>query len=399
MYAAIAFRFAIGLAIGITTGSVLARSPSPDCRGQDPLNSPAAERPADAEVGSLATDEIVWRTGDDFDQFIKSPVSVSWQHAELRKRLAEFSRSQKIPIVLDRRIDPNQRLDLVVRNVSVEQFLLRVAQQSGCQFCRFGDGYYVGPAENAQRLLAIDAILNRSPKRTSSASTAWGVVGSAAWDKLATPSQVLQQWLPENEFSISGLDQIDHDLMAAADAGALRLDLRLALLLSQFDLWFRQNKSGDAITIVPPPQSLSATMRLEGFDVTQALLQRVRSVAPECKVKKVRRSLSITGPADQLEMARNVVIESFEPTLRELDEKRFQLKVENKRRLILDAVAQQLAMELVVDPDSEPRLAEVITVEVKDATVYDLLDAIFRDSDCQYAIDGQTLRVTPTAGP
>lgn len=390
VYAVIAIRFGI-LAVMLWGGVH-----SPDCLGQPPRPTPASTTGFNSGDASKTTATVQWRTGDDFDQFIKSPVSVSWQNAELRNRLIEFSRSQRIPIVLDRRVDPNQRLDLVVRNVSVEQFLLRVAQRCGCQFCRLGDGYYVGPSENAQRLLAIDSILSRSSKKVS---TRWSEVRSAAWEKLATPSQVLQQWLPKNEFSISGIEQIEHDLMAAVDAGALRLDLRLALLLSQFDLWFRQSKTGDAISIVSPPQSLSATLRLEGYEVNAALLQRVRAVAPECNVKKVRRSLLITGPAEQLEMGRNVVIESFQPALRELDKKRFQLNVKNQRRLILQAVAQQLAMEVSVDPKCETALDAVITVEVKDATLNDLLDAIFGDCRCRYAIDGQSINVTPSEAP
>lgn len=344
------------------------------------------------EVPRSLPSGLQWRTGSDFNQFVKSPISVSWQQAKLREHLKQFSQTQRIAIVLDRRINPDQILDLVVRNVSVEQFLLRTAQQCGCKFCRLGDGYYFGPGENAERLLAINAILRRPPKKTQ---PPWSVVESSAWDRLATPQEIIERWLPKSDFEISGLDQVDHDLMAESDAGELRLDLRLALLLSQFDLWFRQNKSGDAIAIVRPPKTMTATLIIDGYEINKALLERVRAVAPTCKVKKIRRSLSISGPAQELEMARNVMIESYRPKLRKLEEKRFQLNVRNHRRQILDAVAKQLAMDLVIDPKCETMLNDVVSVEVKDATVNDLLDAILFGARCQHSIVGQTLQIAP----
>ena len=347
---------------------------SSDSIAQDPISAP-----------------VQWRTGRAFDEFSKTPISVSWQHAALRERLVQFARSQQIAIVLDRRVDANLELDLTVKNVSIEQFMLRISQAAGLKFCRFGDCYYLGPAANAERLLAIDAILTsgRQSRRSK-----FSREESIAWPVLSTPQSVLQRWTEENGLKTENVQSIEHDLMAELNVPAMRLDMRLTLLLSQFDLWFRQSKTKPLITIIEPPTNLTASLRLSGYDVDEALLDRVRIVAPKCDVAKTKGSIKITGPAKELEMARNIVIESFHPQQRDLSDKRFQLNVENKRGSILSAVSEQLGLELTVDDDCENSLQDVVRLEVKDATVETLLTAILEGSDCVYEIDAASLRIS-----
>ena len=333
---------------------------------------------------------VQWRTGRDFDEFSKSPISVSWQHAALRERLEQFARSQQMAIVLDRRIDANLELDLTVKNVSIEQFLLRVSQAAGIKFCRFGDCYYLGPAANAERLLAINAILTSGRQ---SQQSKFGRKSAIAWPMLSTPQDVLQRWADENNLETQNAELIEHDLMAELNVPAMRLDMRLALLLSQFDLWFRQNKTKQLVTIVEPPQNLTASLRLSGYDVDKLLLDRVRDAAPKCDVAITKGTIKVSGPANELEMARNIVIESFEPPQRDLSDKRFQLNVENKRGLILSAVSDQLGLELAVEDDCDSILEDVVLLKVKDATVDVLMTAILKGSSCVYEIDGTTLRI------
>ena len=341
--------------------------------------------------GQDTTDQNVqWRTGRALDEFAKSPISVSWQHAQLRDHLMQFARSQQIAIVLDRRVDPNQLLDITVNNASVEQFLLRIAQASGTKFCRFGDCYYLGPAGSAERLLGIDAILSsgRQQKRSLLSRSE-----PLSWPILTTPREVLKRLATENDFEIKDIDRIEHDLMTEVSVPLMRLDMRLALLLSQFDFWFKQSKTEKSISIVDPPNDIKASLRMMGYDADKELLQRIRTAAPSCKVTKTKRSITITGPTQELEMARNVAIESFKPKSRSLDEKRFQLNVKNERGLILTAVAKQLGMEVQVDKDCQDILTDVVVVEVKDATVEVLLDTILAGTGCEYSLDGQTLRL------
>ncbi len=333
---------------------------------------------------------IDWRTGKDFDKFSRSPISVSWQHAPLGDHLAKFANSQRLSIVLDRRIDPNLLLDLTVNNVSIEQFMLRLAQASGTKFCRFGDCYYFGPDENVERLLAVDALVSNLQQSKGALFSRSAAVECA---ELTTPRALLRRWAEANKFEIANIDLVEHDLMRELNLPPMRLDLRLALLLSQFDLWFRQSKTAALITIIPPPEKLTATIRLNGYDVDAQLLDRIRTSAPGCKVSKSKRSIVIAGPSEALESARNVVIESFTPPPRSIDEKRFQLTVENKRGLILNAVAEQLGLKVIVPEDCAAVLEKVVSVTVKDATVEVLLHALFQNSDCTYSLDATTLRL------
>jgi hypothetical protein len=119
----------------------------------------------------------------------------------------------------------------------------------------------------------------------------------------------------------------------------------------------------------------------------------MRAASTSCKVTKTKRTIKITGPVQGLEAARNVAIGSFTPKPRSLDEKRFQLSVKNRRGLILNAVAQQLALEVQVADDCQSVLKEVVVVTVKDATVDVLLEAILAGTECDYSQEGQTLRL------
>ena len=346
---------------------------------------------ANSCCGQEPTDQKVqWRSGRAFDEFAKSPISVSWQHAQLRNHLMQFARSQQIAIVLDRRVDPNQLLDLTVNNASIEQFMLRIAEKSGTKFCRFGDCYYFGPANSTERLLGINAILSsgRQQKRSLYSRSE-----ALSWPSLATPQEVLKRLARENDFEIKDIDRIEHDLMAELNVPPMRLDMRLALLLSPFDCWFKQSKTEKGISIIAPPNDLTASLRMTGYSADKELLQRIKTTAFSCKVTKTKRTITIMGPTQELEMARNVVIESFKPKSRSMDKKRFQLNVKNKRGLILKAVAKQLAMEVDVDEDCEGILTDVVVVEVKDATVEVLLDIILAGTNCEYSLDDNTLRL------
>lgn len=353
------------------------------CRGQLADQVPVQQEPAQRET-------FHWRTGAAFDESSKNPISVSWQHAELREHVVQFARSQQLAIVIDRRVDPNQQLNLTVKNVSIEQFLLRIAQASGTKFCRFGDCYYLGPPKNTELLMGIHGILTSGRQRKQ---TFLSRTDAMSWPSLTTPQAVLEQLSQENGFDIKDINRIEHDLMTELNIPPMRLDMRLALLLSQFDRWFKQSKSAKSISINDPPTNLKASVRLTGYDANRELLQLIRKTAPSCKVSHSKRSITVTGPTDELEMARNVAIESFEPKTRSLDQKRFQLNVKNKRGLILQAVAGQLGLEVQVEQECQDILGDVVAVKVKDATVEELLDAILAGTDCGYSQDDKTLRL------
>ena len=77
---------------------------------------------------------------------------------------------------------------------------------------------------------------------------------SMAWDDLTTPRELLEKLGSENGIEIAGLEQIPHDLWAAADLPPLELIERLTLIAGQYDLTFEVSADGNRITLVPVPE-------------------------------------------------------------------------------------------------------------------------------------------------
>jgi hypothetical protein len=75
-----------------------------------------------ASVG-FPQEPIAWKTGPALRKQLDASVGVTWPERPLRDGLTSLSRNTGVCIFLDRRIDPDQTVELTVRDESVQRVL------------------------------------------------------------------------------------------------------------------------------------------------------------------------------------------------------------------------------------------------------------------------------------
>ena len=99
--------------------------------------------------------QATFLSGKKLDRKILQEFSVWWRDGELRDRLMAFSNSEKIAIMLDRRVDPSTLMNVGIEKRTVEQIFWRVSEAAEIGVCRIEDCYYFGPVDTVVALSLI----------------------------------------------------------------------------------------------------------------------------------------------------------------------------------------------------------------------------------------------------
>ncbi|HZZ70771.1 MAG TPA: hypothetical protein VFE24_00855, partial [Pirellulales bacterium] len=157
-------------------------------------------------------------SGEALRAHLDDKIGATWAAAPLRQALYDLAQSQHIAVLLDRRIDPGQALDLTLQDAPLGQGLEQLATREKLGECLVGSVLYFGPPQTAARLRTVAALrheeigalpLTLRPKFLHSRS--W------KWDDLATPRELLGELGREVGARFVGGEQIPHDLWAGGN--------------------------------------------------------------------------------------------------------------------------------------------------------------------------------------
>ncbi len=200
---------------------------------------------------------VDWATGVAVHEKLVQPINILWSGSPLRNAVENLSHAQRVAILIDRRVDPGQKLDLTIRAQPMEAVLAAIADHCGLGVSQLGNVIYLGPRPVAQRLQAIAAALEKAVRQLPRpAQRKFLDLRPIAWPDLATPRDLLAQLARQNGITIAGLDQVPYDLWAAADLPPLSLIDRLTLIAVQFDLTFKVLGGGTRLESVRIPEDL-----------------------------------------------------------------------------------------------------------------------------------------------
>ncbi len=211
-----------------------------------------------------AADRANWLTDAALQQQLVEPVDVLWAENPLREAMAHLSRARRVAILIDRRVDPSQKLDVSLRGVPLETVLETIVRDRGLGVSRLGAVVYLGPKQVAERLPAVASALDKQTRRLPPAvQHRYHQLKALRWEDLATPRELLSQLGRQGGLEIANLEQVPHDLWAAADLPPLSLADRLTLVAIQFDLTFQVAANGSRLELVPVPENIPAVPRRE----------------------------------------------------------------------------------------------------------------------------------------
>ncbi len=378
----------------------------------------ATASPAAAATSSTGHESIAWQTGAGLKRQLAQPTSVQWAEGPtwsappLRKTLLDLSRAKGVAIVLDRRVDPDQKLNLSLRNVPLEDVLRQAAASLGLGMTKLGPVIYFGPAEYTARLRTL-AEMHAEQVRTLPYETGrkLSATDRLAWDDFATPREILGQLAEKSRLRIVGLEQVPHDLWAAAELPSLPLVDRLTLLLGQFDLSFQVSPDGDSITLAPLPAQVAIVRSYPGGADAEQLAAKWAEELPQCEVKVSGGKVYVRGLLEDQErialLSRpagrppKTVVHPPAKVRKAAGETVFTVPAtKGPLRALLEQLAGKMQLELKIDEEAMQKanisLDQPVSFDgVQNATFDQLWTALLKPTGCSYRHHGQTLWIVP----
>lgn len=341
-----------------------------------------------------------WLTGQDLLRRREQVVGLTWTGVPLRDGLANLSRAQRVAILLDRRIDPEQRIDLPAERVPLDEVLERVGASVKAGVCWLGPVAYIGPRDAAYRLRTIAALraadVRALPKEKRAAfqrDAAW------RWEVLAEPRGLAAELAVAAKVSIESLDLIGHDLWPATDLPPLSWTDRLTLIANEFDLTFEIIDSAH-VRLIPITESISIERSYPGGKQPDELAAKWRTLAPGAEVAVARGKIVVRGRLEDHE--RLTQTKKPKPTSTTPGVEVYSLRVQQEPiSAVLDALRKQSSINLLVDEAAIKKanlsLDTRVSFSVEQVKFEELLAAALKPAGLTFRREGSTYRIVPAA--
>ncbi len=356
-----------------------------------------------------------WLTGRQFRERLTQPASVFWESSPLAECLLGFAKAQQVAVVLDRRVDPDQKLDLTAREEPVMAVFRAVAAGRNLGVTTLGDLVYLGPPASAERLRTV-AELRREEIAAlgSTPSRKFAKEAPLKWKDLDSPRDLLRGLAERNDLELVNPDRVPHDLWPAACLPAVPLADSLTLILHQFDLTYQVAQDARRVAIVPLPEKVAMVRDYPGGEKPESLAQRWRAAVPGCEIRVADGRVYVRGLIEDHESieelrtgaARRLPPGTGQPAARPAEQV-FTADVPNQPLgAVLEHFARQLGLQLEVDRASLEKagvsLDQLISFHVEKASFDELFRAVLTPVGCACQRRGNVLRVwaeqTPSGG-
>ncbi|NLS96587.1 MAG: hypothetical protein GXX96_30990 [Planctomycetaceae bacterium] len=354
-----------------------------------------------------AADKSPWHTEDAFRLQLDSPERVLSTDSSLRQYLLEFGRAQHLAVLLDRRVDPEQKLQLNLQDVPVLMILRAVATSRNLRVVVLRNVLYVGPPEDAARLRTVVEVRRQEVAAMGTEpARRFAQLAPIAWQDLDEPRKVLEQLAGENGLEIVNPERVPHDLWAAYDLPPMSLIERLTLILHQFGLTFQLAPDARRLAVVPVSPDVAVVKDYPGGADPEALADKWRAKLPQCDMRIANNRVYVRGLVEDLETLETITTptghRSAKP-VRKPDsdgapEQLFTAEVPNRPLgVVLAHFAKQLGLELEIDQASLEKagvtLDQAISFRVQEATFDELFQAVLSPVGCTYERRGNVLKV------
>jgi hypothetical protein len=202
-----------------------------------------------------------YRTQSRFSAAIDRPIAGSWKGVSLRSILRRLSREREVSILLDRRVDPDQLIDIDTGERSLRSAIDEIAHTAHAGASRAGNCLMVAPAAAAGRLRTVIALREKelAARKGDSARAARlrSERSTIRWDDLERPAEIVRAIGRKFGLTVSGIELVPHDLWAGATEPEVTAAEALSLVLNQFDLTFEWTDRGTGVRLVALPSTIA----------------------------------------------------------------------------------------------------------------------------------------------
>ena len=200
------------------------------------------------------------RTGRALERALEIRRAVRMQAVPIRTLVTDLQEQAGICIVVDRRIDPSQRLTINTGLISTEDLLRQVAAELPAANISVNRSFvYIGPIDASRRLRTLCEqkrlfVLDARREFGKEAYAKLSKVELQTWGEFISPRNLVMEFSENAGLKIVNPDAIPHDLWHAAQLSAMPFTELATLVLTQFDLTFDIDPTKVECTIIPVPE-------------------------------------------------------------------------------------------------------------------------------------------------
>ena len=310
------------------------------------------------------------------DADLSAPVTATWSGIGLRAWAERISETAGVPVLIDRRLDPDTAIRLECQGEPLLDVLTRAAAAACGELAVLKSSIRIVPRGMADVTIRAEAA--RTTRIDSLAPRQRSVLTHTQpwhWPAGARPQDLLTDVAARAGIRLEGIDTVPHDHLPAVSLPEMTLAERIDLLLAPFDLrvdWLvdRTAAKGGA---------------------TAAITGRIIAIAgglPSTTANPATEKSAGPKPTGRLPPSRQKAAVAGET---------FSLKVAAPLEEVLTAIATRLSLHLDLDRESLTRRGiapgEIVRATVTNASRDELLRAILDPLALDWTIDGTTLRV------
>jgi hypothetical protein len=346
------------------------------------------------------TGPVSWLSAEGAHQQLERPLSVQWSGVRLQDALNHLARSQRVAILLDRRVDPDQEIELTLENVRLETALATIAARLNLGVSQVGPVVYLGPPKTARRLRTLVELRNQEIESLPAAIRRVLLTRKPCrWEMLATPREVLEAASKDYGIKLEHLEQMPHDLWRAADLPTLTFAERMSLIAAQFDLTFTLHSSGRTLQLIAMPEQPSLEKAYPATAPAEAV-SKLRPLLPNCELKAEDRRIFVRGTAEDHEAVRQLLAGK---TVRRVaagpSKTVYQLNVSAPAGRLIRELATKLGRRLEIDEEAIRQaglsLEKDVKVSVRNVNEEDLLRALLDPAGLTFERKGESIIVRP----
>ena len=332
----------------------------------------------------------------EFESKLQTPQTATWAGATLRDVSAKLAEVTSVPIFLDRRIDPDQTIDLSCQDQPLETLLNELAVLIGAEHVAREPLIYFGPKDAADRFASLievrrDEVLRLPPKVRSRLASA----RELSWPKLQSPRDLVVSIATEADFEIMNPEAIEHDLWGPMSLPKMALSDRLTLILAGFDLTFHVESDGKRIELRQAPDRV----RYERLHVLRAGVSRPDVADFEKQIPDAKLVLSgsqVRATATALEHQKLhdtlTLVKKPKQVAPTPSNKVFTLTVQQQVAIhVLRSVAEQAGYSIRETEKSPETLAKRISFSVEKVSMDSLVKQISNLTGAKVRVEGKVI--------
>lgn len=347
-----------------------------------------------------------WRTGPALRQAFQTRLTqIQWEEAPLRQVVETLGREQRVAVLLDRRVDPGQLVDLSLSGLTLGEVFWQIAQSRNLESVPLGPVVYFGPAPEVSKLETALEVARRAVQQLpAGVRRRWQEPRALLWKRLTVPSELLVRLASDSQIELVGIEQVPYDLWDAADLPALALVDRLGLIAGQFGLMLELAPEGNRASLVPIPDDVSVVESYPGGRDPKELVRRWSALAPTSQIRVVDGKIEVRGSVREQQRIgaslRPDQPKTGVPASSATGTARYTVpQSHGTLERLLEEYCQRLELTLKLDREEFSRagisLEQPVSFSVRDATREGLFRAMLDPVGCTFRIEGKTLTVRP----